>query len=313
MIESKNGIIGLAIADAMGVPIKFCLREELMNNPVTKMVENKRHNMPKGAFSDDTSMTLATIDSISKLGYILPSDIADRFIEWLRDGKYTPTGEAFDVGRIIMRALTKYSRKLVNADAAGESNELDNDNASLMRILPVAYYCYATSKDESEIFRSVTRVSSITHKNDLTILGCYIYVLYAMELMDGKTKEEAYKKIQNANYAYFAKSSIDRYYRILKNDISKCPLDLIKSTGHIVDTLETVLWVILNTKNYNEAVIGSINLGCSTDTVGACTGGLAGIIYGIKSMNPEWKNDLLQYKYIEEICSKFDKLLNEEE
>ena len=96
----------------MGVPIKFCLREELMNNPVTKMVENKRHNMPKGAFSDDTSMTLATIDSISKLGYILPSDIADRFIEWLRDGKYTPTGEAFDVGRIIMRALTKYSRKL---------------------------------------------------------------------------------------------------------------------------------------------------------------------------------------------------------
>lgn len=165
-----------------------------MNNPVTKMIENERHNMPKGAFSDDTSMTLATMDSISKLGYVLPSDIADRFIEWLRDGKYTPTGEAFDVGRIIMRALTKYSRKLVNADAAGESNELDNDNASLMRILPVAYYCYATSKDESEIFRSVTRVSSITHKNDLTILGCYIYVLYAMELIGGKTKEEAYKK-----------------------------------------------------------------------------------------------------------------------
>lgn len=30
-------------------------------------------------------------------------------------------------------------------------------------------------------------------------------------------------------------------------------------------------------------------------------------------MNPEWRNDLLQYQYIEEICSKFDKLLNEEE
>ena len=38
-------------------------------------------------------------------------------------------------------------------------------------------YCYSESKDEDEIFRIVKRVSSITNRNDISILGCYIYVL----------------------------------------------------------------------------------------------------------------------------------------
>ena len=74
-----------------------------------------------------------------------------------------------------------------------------------------------------------------------------------------------------------------------------------------------MLWVLLNTNSYNEAVIGSINLGCDTDTIGACTGGLAGIIYGIDNINYEWIEDLLQYEYIVRLCDKFDKLLNEED
>ncbi|MCI8964830.1 MAG: ADP-ribosylglycohydrolase [Clostridia bacterium] len=313
MIESKNGIVGLAIADAMGVPVESCLREELINNPVTKMIGYGTYNVPKGAFSDDTSMTLATIDSIATLGYILPSNIADNFIDWLNNGKYTSTGETFGESRITMRALAKYSRKLVKAEEAGEAGELDNDNSSIMRMLPIAYYCYSESKDEDEIFRIVKRVSSITNRNDISILGCYIYVLYAIELIKGESKQKAYEKIQKANYTFFEQDTIDKYYRILKNDISKYPLDLIKSTSYIVHTLETVLWVLLNTNSYNEAVIGSINLGCDTDTIGACTGGLAGIIYGIDNINYEWIEDLLQYEYIVRLCDKFDKLLNEED
>ena len=109
------------------------------------MIGYGTYNVPKGAFSDDTSMTLATIDSIATLGYILPSNIADNFIDWLNNGKYTSTGETFGESRITMRALAKYSRKLVKAEEAGEAGELDNDNSSIMRMLPIAYYCYSES------------------------------------------------------------------------------------------------------------------------------------------------------------------------
>ena len=42
-----------------------------------------------------------------------------------------------------------------------------------------------------------------------------------------------------------------------------------------MDSLEAVLWVILNTDSFNQAIIGAINLGNETDRIGACTGGLA--------------------------------------
>ena len=77
----------------------------------------------------------------------------------------------------------------------------------------------------------------------------------------------------------------------------------------VVDTLESVLWVLLNTEGFNQAVIGAINLGDDTDTIGACTGGLAGIIYGLKSINTEWRIDLRRYTYIRSMCDEFDQIL----
>ena len=48
MISSKDGIIGFAIGDAMGVPVEFTNREKLMRNPITSMEGFMSHNVPKG-------------------------------------------------------------------------------------------------------------------------------------------------------------------------------------------------------------------------------------------------------------------------
>ena len=77
-----------------------------------------------------------------------------------------------------------------------------------------------------------------------------------------------------------------------------------------MDTLEAALWVLLNTNSYNQSIIKAINLGNDTDTVGACVGGLAGIYYGLEKINQEWKNDLLKYEYIKDLCNKFNDVLN---
>lgn len=43
--------------------------------------------------------------------------------------------------------------------------------------------------------------------------------------------------------------------------------------------------------------------------IGVCTGGLAGIYYGIDNIKSEWKENLLKYDYIIELCSKFEETL----
>ena len=51
------------------------------------MVGFMRHNVPKGTWSDDTSMTLATMDSIiNSNGDIIANDMANRFIDWMENG-----------------------------------------------------------------------------------------------------------------------------------------------------------------------------------------------------------------------------------
>ena len=63
-MNSKDGIIGLIIGDALGVPVEFKSREELEKNPIEKMIGYGTYNKAPGTFSDDSSLTLATIDSI---------------------------------------------------------------------------------------------------------------------------------------------------------------------------------------------------------------------------------------------------------
>lgn len=312
MIKSINGILGLAIGDAMGVPIEFVQREKLINAPLVNMVGGGSHGMPKGSWSDDTSMTLATIDAIIKAQQIDLNEIAKNFIKWIRNAEFTPTEKVFDIGRTTLQALAKIELNVSHPEEAGGKGEYDNGNGSLMRILPVAYYCYSQNYSETEILNTVNLVSSITHGHEISILGCYIYVLIAIELLKGKTLKAAYKKIKKLDFSAFSVDSVKRYDRILNEDLKKLKLEDISSQGYIVSTLEATLWVLLNTKNYNQAIIGAINLGNDTDTVGACVGGLAGIIYGFESINPQWIETILKYDYICKLCNDFDLLLNKE-
>lgn len=309
MIDSRDGIIGLAIGDAMGVPLEFCIREKLMAHPTREMIGYGSHNVPKGSWSDDTSMTLCLIDAINNSGEINPDDIATNFVKWAENGEFTPEGKRFGIGRTCMKAIINYERGF-KAIESGLDNELSNGNGSLMRIAPLIYYCYAKRLKEEDIYNIVKDVSSITHRHEVSVMGCFIYVLLGIEILRNNSLEEAYNKIRSENYSMFSKDCISRYSRILEKEISNYNLDEIKSTGYVIDTLEATLWVLFTTTSYDSAIIKAINMGNDTDTVGACVGGLAGIYYGMENINVKWKNDLLKYGYIEELCSRFNKILN---
>lgn len=309
-MKVENGIIGFVDGDTMGVPVEFNSRGKLLLNPVTEMLEYGTHNMPKGCWSDDTSMTLATMDSIIKCKEINTNDMADKFIKWYRNGEYTATGIMFDIGTTTQQALVKYQRGIDIASKCGGEREYDNGNGSLMRMLPIAYYCYLKGLEDTEILKIVKEVSSITHRHPISILGCYIYVRLAIELLKGKGLLQAYQEIKKLDYSYFTEDTIYKYERILNNDIGLYNINEISSNGYIVSTLEAVIWTLINSKSFNETIIKAINLGEDTDTVGACVGGLAGIYYGIENINQKWKDNILRYDYIINMCNEFEKVLN---
>ena len=304
----KNSLYGFIVGDAMGVPVEFEDREKLINKPVTSMLGYGSHDVEAGVYSDDTSMTLATMDSIIKQnGIINYNDIADKFCNWVNNNEYTATNKVFDIGMTTKYALIKYFNNKIDATMCGGTNINENGNGSLMRMLPIALYCfYKNIKDDNEIFTLVKNSSSITHAHDISILGCYIYVRYVISLLETKNKISSYNFIKKLDYSMFIEEVKLEYYRILFSDISTLNINDINSSGYVVDTLEAVFWIILNCSSYNESIIGAINLGGDTDTIGAITGSIAGILYGYDNISKRWISKLKNKDYIDEIIIKFE-------
>ena len=78
-----DGIMGVVIGDAIGLPVQFLEREELAENPLEDMIGYGTFYLPEGSWSDDSSLTLATLDSLRECNEIDCDDIMKRFVEWL--------------------------------------------------------------------------------------------------------------------------------------------------------------------------------------------------------------------------------------
>ena len=87
MSKITDSIIGHAIGDAMGMPTEFCSREQLLSNPVINMIESKKVGQPAGSWTDDTSMEIATIESIISNNGFNYSDIMARWCDRLNKGE----------------------------------------------------------------------------------------------------------------------------------------------------------------------------------------------------------------------------------
>ncbi len=291
MNKIYNGIMGLVIGDALGVPAEFKKRDTYK---ITDMTGFGTHNQPPGTWSDDSSMTLATLESIGRLKKIDLNDIMRNFYRWLYEGEFTPYGKVFDVGGATRRAIEKYAAG-VSIKECGGKKITDNGNGSLMRILPLAFV-----KGD---YKSVGDVAGLTHRHGISIKACILYVSAANKIVRGVSFEEILTEMCSDSWST----------TIGLRDVRGIEREDVKSTGYVVDTLEAALWCLYNTDNYRDCVLTAVNLGDDTDTVAAVAGGLAGLMYGCggkKGIPEEWISQIARKEWIEDLCKHFENAIS---
>ncbi|MBQ9747581.1 MAG: ADP-ribosylglycohydrolase family protein [Clostridia bacterium] len=282
MSKLYDAMMGFVVADALGVPFEFKERDSFC---AQGMVGYGTHGQPVGTWSDDSSMMLATLESLGRCGRIDFKDIMQNFVSWMNDAAFTAHGELFDIGGTTRRAIEKYD-KHGKVRECGERGRFSNGNGSLMRILPLAFVPH-TSVD-------VYDVSALTHAHEISVLSCRYYLQVAEGLLDGVDKTEAVRSLTDCEGEFVRLPEID-----------KCRRDQIRSTGYVVDTLEAALWCLLTTESYRDCVLTAVNLGDDTDTVAAVAGGLAGILYGVggeKGIPTEWIEAVARAEWITALC-----------
>ena len=303
----KAVIFGHAIGDALGVPVEFATREELTNSPVTKMEGYGTYPMPKGCWSDDTSMSIAALDSLGT-GTIDWNEMMSNFCKWYFEDQYTPTGEMFDVGNTCSIAIENYKNNNLPAIACGLTNERSNGNGSLMRINPFVLFGFAKKFSTDEIVEFIHTASSLTHAHERSKVGCGIYCFVLKSLLEKPNKTSVVLGISKASNYYKTNPEYSHYTKLFSfsniNNCIKTKKEEISSSGYIVSTLEAAIWCLLTTNTYRECVLKAINLGDDTDTIAAVAGGLAGALYGFNSIPIQWITTIKKKDYIEYLCAK---------
>lgn len=268
------------------------------------MVGYGTYNLPAGTWSDDSALAFCLAEALMQDFNL--KVIGDNFQKWLYQNYWTPHGYVFDVGVTTRQAIYSLSTG-TRPDLAGGFNENENGNGSLMRILPLLFHIKDKPIDERY---SVTKaVSSITHGHIRSVIACFYYLEFARQLLNKEDKFSIYHHLKASVYEYLQSLTINPeeirlFDRLLKGDITDLAEEQIQSSGYVLHTLEASIWCILTTTDYEEAVLKAVNLGEDTDTTGAVTGGLAGLLYGFDNIPANWVAQLARRGDIDDLASR---------
>ncbi len=305
----KSALFGVAIGDALGVPVEFKSRKDMLKNPVTGMTGYGTYNVSPGTFSDDSSLTFCLAEALTKEFDL--NAIGKNFVKWYYSNYWTARGHVFDIGIATRQAIDRIAGG-ERPDLAGGIEISSNGNGSLMRVLPLVFYL--TDKPIEERYEIIKQVSSITHGHIRSVIACFYYLEFALKLIEEKDKFEIYKILQteitdHLNSLEINTAEITLFDSLLKHNIHEKNEENIFSDGYVVHTLEASIWCLLTTDNYKDAVLKAVNLGEDSDTTGAVAGGLAGVLYGYASIPPDWIRLLAKSNEIENLAQRLSERL----
>lgn len=284
-------LMGFVIGDAIGVPYEFTTRDTY---DAKGMDGHGMWDQPKGTWSDDTSLTLCLVQNLLEDGTV--DDLMKKFVKYRDEGYLTPYGECFDIGVTTDDAVNKYIRGY-SVEDCGMTGLYSNGNGGVMRILPVVIS--ELNSTQTDRMASTKLYTKLTHAHDISLTGSILFVELLVSLLKGNTLESSLHDLYSLELP-----SIDEY-RLLFN-LPNLKRDDVKSTGYVVDSLIAAVHSVYSTKTFSEAVLYAINLGGDTDTIGALTGALAGVIYGSDGLPSDWLGDIVR---LGDLQTMFDTLI----
>jgi len=292
----KGCLIGLAI----GVHLEFTAPGSFI--PITDYTEGNPYSIPKGYWTDDTSMALCMADSLIEKKGFDAEDIMKKFCEWQRKGYRSSTGRCFDIGNTTRSALFAYWSNPAGGPFRGFTDVLSAGNGSIMRLAPIPIFYH---NDEVAAVYLSGESSRITHGNSNCIEACRALaeIIYR-GINTAKENSSSYDlSLLGVTYPVNSKLIKDVVNGSYCNKLNS----EIRGSGYVVNSLEAALWAYHNSDSFEDAVLKAVNLGDDADTTGAVCGQIAGAFYGYDAIPQHLKEGLYQHDMIVELAEKLYK------
>lgn len=246
----RGGIYGLAVGDALGATVEFMSKAEIKARygVLQDIIGGGWLNLRPGDWTDDTEMALAVAEGIIQDPVEPVEHIGEAFLRWRATNPP-------DIGSTIRAVFNTWDR-LKDWHRAAEQIHMYSGktagNGALMRTLPLAF----VYRDAADLYIRCMEIARMTHWDPEAGLTCYLYCLTARGLLAGLEFAKAY----------------DDALAILRKVVP--PGEIGDAAKKLADRLERVA-------SWPEQAL-------RPTTVGAVTGGLAGIMYGYEEIPARW-------------------------
>ena len=207
-----------------------------------------------------------------------------------RAAKNTVPGRCFDIGITTRTAIESF---IANGRVAGSETADSAGNGSLVRLAPLAI---RFAGDIGLARARAIKQSRATHATVECLDACALFVSFLLDALSGADKDAATRQRVLALAPNLLFISAGEWRTKTREEI--------QSSGYVVHTLEAALWSVWQTDNFRDAVLTAANLGDDSDSVCAVAGQLAGALYGLSAIPPEWLSRLAWRDRIEALAEK---------
>lgn len=305
--------MGLAVGDALGAPVEFIPSPSdvyiaEMGDKIERYHENYR--VPKGVWTDDTSMALCLVDSLLEKGGYHSYDIMLKYYNWIYYKYRAHPRGPIDAGMQTIRSIERFDQQPVIEKGTPKTESAGN--GAIMRLAPVIIANTFVGEEFSpESMKSVLEMATLscreTHDSIAAEAVTQMFATQLFRAMHGFDKAEITKNsdeyLTSDKYKDFYKAN--KYALIDRQNDEAMLKDL---GGYIVDAFTIANWGFINSDNFKDGMMKVIRLGGDTDTNAAIYGQLAGAYYGYKAIPKEWRSDELYLH--DELVDIADKLLD---
>lgn len=314
-LKIHDGMFGLCVGNALGLPGRRLSRDKLSESPITSMTGGGPLGQLAGTWSYDASFAICLLASMaSPLDGVNYQDVMDRFWQCCRGRRYLAFNSLFDVDDTIRSAIYKKPSG-GNPIFYGGTDELDATSGCLARCFPLVWHLQSQYgfdfNNVPEAHSTILNLCSLTHRHPRCFIATGIYLSIAFRLLSDMPLSIAvpYGIHEAADY-YASRGGVFQrelplFERIINGKLIGLPEYEINTSYQVVDTLEAALWALVNTESYADCVLRAVNLGVNGDTLGAVAGSLAGLYYGLESIPPSWLSALVCSDRIDNLCAHY--------
>jgi ADP-ribosyl-[dinitrogen reductase] hydrolase len=289
----RGALLGLAVGEDLGAPAEFLTPEQILerHGVLTEMVGGGAYELEPGESVDATEMMLCLAESLADVGGFDPEDVIQRYRGWFES-------HPRHVSLTVRAALISYCAGTHWDLASRRAFEILGGpragNGSLVRSAPLGLRYSGDAQERHEMSR---RDSTLTHFDRLAGWSCSAYNDLLTAALHGDLAGEV---------AAIAATYDDEDLRVsmMLRDALVMEPEEVRSSSFVLDTLQTALWTVLRSTDFEHAVTVAVNMGHDAGAVGAVTGALAGAVYGEPGIPARWLETLRERERVVAVADR---------